>query len=155
MEDYKVDRRKWTDQKEKILEALNQAYTLVYNNCDLDIQATLEEDPSFKQMDDDLDVLLLFKKLELLAYNGVTTSEPIHSLVKIIKELFTLTQGDHENIEKFYDSFNALLAAANSLCGGDGKLFGGYFCPYSSRGRREDRQLPHCCPEEGICQGGP
>mmetsp|Transcript_9210 Transcript_9210/g.14188 ORF Transcript_9210/g.14188 Transcript_9210/m.14188 type:complete len:432 (+) Transcript_9210:133-1428(+) len=113
---------RYEKEKETVHESLRRMYQLVWNNCDHMVQATLKEADDFEDMDVDMDLLKLLKRIESLTFKGNVTTDPFYSIVTMLKEVFTTGQHKKMGIAKYYDNFTAILKAADELFGGTDKF---------------------------------
>jgi len=113
---------RWEKQVEEIKESLRCVYQIVWNNCDPTVQATLKEAEDFDDMDDDMDVLELLARIKSLTFKGTATTDPIYSIVMMMKEVFTTRQGKKMTVSNFNDDFTSIIKAADGMFGGTGKF---------------------------------
>ena len=113
---------RWEKQVEEIKESLRCVYQIVWNNCDPTVQATLKEAEDFDDMDDEMDVLELLARIKSLTFKGTATTDPIYSIVMMMKEVFTTRQGKKMTVSKFNDDFTSIIKAADGMFGGTGKF---------------------------------
>ncbi len=116
----RVDR--WERERAKVEENLRCMYSIVWNNCDSTVQAAIKEATDFEDMDNDMDVLKLLKKIEVLSFKGTATDDTFRSIYTMLKAVFNTVQTKKSNTTEFYEKFNNTIKAADELFGGTGKF---------------------------------
>lgn len=122
---YQNDYQQWTKKKDTVHEHLRQLFQVVMGQCDENVKAALNDDPDFDAIDDDMDVIKLFKMIESLAFKGKATSDPFYALTTVMLELISLKQHDL-SLTEYYERFVATGKAADELYGGEGRFLAGH-----------------------------
>ncbi len=71
----KYDR--WLTRTNKIEQQLKQVYSVYFGQCDDDIKASLAEHPDFKRVDQEKDLIQLYKILQSVNFSYRSNQEPV------------------------------------------------------------------------------
>lgn len=87
---------------------MKQVYSLYYGQCNEDIKSILAEDPSFKQANENKDLIKLYKILQNVNFSYKSSQEPILTMWKAKRDFINLQQQKHQSLLEYYERFIAL-----------------------------------------------
>lgn len=120
-DDYNSDRNVARKLRGETTEGLRKLYRVVLGQCDPEVDASLREDPAFTDIDKKSDVLKLLEKIKAICLQkDSTVTDPILTLYKTIKDVFTCKQNDNESLEAYYKRLTDTIKASNTAFGEDG-----------------------------------
>lgn len=101
---------------EKLDTQKKQTFSLIYGQCDEEIITSLEEHPDWKTIHQTKDLIGLLEGLERVSFRyGKISQEPVYSLFLAKRDFYRLKQQKHENVQEYYDRFEALKDVNESL----------------------------------------
>ena len=78
MEEIKYGKKydRWLTRTEKVEKEMKQVYSVYYGQCDEDMKVCLTEDPTFKQVNEEKDLIRLYKILQGVNFSYRPSQEP-------------------------------------------------------------------------------
>lgn len=105
MEEIKYGKKydRWLTRTEKVEKEMKQVYSVYYGQCDKDMKACLTEDPTFKQVNEEKDLIRLYKILQGVNFSYRPSQEPILTMWNAKKDFINLKQQRFQSVQEYYD----------------------------------------------------
>ena len=112
---------RYLNQVEKIESQLKKCYFKYYGQCDEEIKASLNEDPTFKEAHQKKDVIKLRSILKSVTFHFRNSEEPIKTLLKSNQEFMAFKQGrvgqKNSTVLEYYTKFTEFNKLVEEMAG--------------------------------------
>jgi hypothetical protein len=117
MEEIKYGKKynRWLTRTEKVEREMKQVYSIYYGQCDEDIKSCLAEDPTFKRVNEEKDLIQLYKILHCVNFSYKPSQEPILTMWNAKRDFINLKQQRHQSVQEYYERFMALREVNETL----------------------------------------
>jgi hypothetical protein len=94
---------------------MKHVFFICYGQCDEDIESSLAEDPTFKHVNEDKDLMRLYKILQNVNFSYKSNQEPILTMWNVKRDYMNLCQQKHQSVQEYYEQLMVLLDVNKTL----------------------------------------
>ena len=99
----------YVSRKERYVENKDKLYSVVWGQCSDTIQSKLQSKPTFSNIDESRDCLLLLKEIKGVMFNFESQQYPKMSMHKVSQKYFNTKQGKFEGLTEYYKRFKTTV----------------------------------------------